>query len=532
MIVARLAQPIVLARGLPRALIAVLAGAASTLAMPPIEAWPALFLTFPVAVWLLDGATGRWNGALSAAVVGWWFGFGYFLSGLYWIGAAFLVDADLFGWLMPFAVLALPAGLALFPALAFALTRLLWPGGAARIIILAAVLTLVEWLRGHVLTGFPWNAFGYALTGSLALAQAAALVGVWGLTFIAIAVFASPAVLADDRAVTRHPWLAPAAAVVVLIALASYGAVRLATLPTRYVDGVRLRIMQPNIPQNQRFNYAAKADVVRRYLALSRRPTPQGTIADVTHLIWPESAFPFFLAREPEAVASIASLLPPNAVLITGAARYAEAASAPGRVRAYNSVYVIDPGGTAQPIYDKVHLVPFGEFLPLRPWLEQLGLEQLIRVPGGFLAGERRAPVTVAGAPAFVPLICYEAIFPRAVVPSGERPGWLLNVTNDGWFGASAGPYQHLQQARLRAIEEGLPLVRAANTGISAVIDPLGRIVAALPLDHEGILDAQLPNRITAPLYARMGDGPILAGLFGIIIICNVFRRFRRARCK
>jgi apolipoprotein N-acyltransferase len=215
--------------------------------------------------------------------------------------------------------------------------------------------------------------------------------------------------------------------------------------------------------------------------------------------------------------------------LITGGARYAESASAPGRIRAYNSVYVVDHSGTAVPVYDKVKLVPFGEFLPLRALLERLGLEQLIRVPGGFLAGDRREPVTTPSAPRFVPLVCYEIIFPRAVVPPGERPGWLLNLTNDGWFGATAGPYQHLQQARVRAIEEGLPVARAANTGISAVIDPLGRIVTALPLGREGILDSGLPGRIAAPPYTRIGDGPIWA-FGGIILIWSIWRRWRQSR--
>ena len=529
MIAARIAQPILLATGLRRALLAFLAGAASTLALPPLEVWPALFLTFPVIVWTIDGATGRWNGVAAAAAAGWCFGFGYFLCGLYWVGSAFLVDADIFGWMMPFAVTALPAGLALFTAFGFALARLLWTRGALRILTLAAALTLAEWLRGHVLTGFPWNAFGYALAGPLVLAQGAALVGLWGLTFIAVSVFASPATLADDRADTPRPWLAPAAAIAVLAGLAIYGTARLSATPTQFVAGVHLRIMQPNIPQDQRFNYSAKADVMGRYLALSSRRAvpPAAGLAGVTHLIWPESAFPFFLTREPDALAAIAELLPPGTVLITGAARYAEAESKPRRIRAFNSVYVIDHEGIIRATYDKIHLVPFGEFLPLRSLLERLGLEQLVRVPGGFLAGARRDSIATPGAPSFVPLVCYEIIFPQDAVPQGERPGWLLNVTNDGWFGASAGPFQHLLQARMRAIEEGLPLVRAANTGISAVVDPLGRIVAALPLASEGVLDAKLPERMAAPLYALTGDR-VVAAIVCVIMIFALWRRRRR----
>lgn len=527
MIATRIAAPIVLAWGVRRALIAFLAGGASTLAMPPLDLWPALFLTFPVVIWLIDGiGLGRWNGAAAAALTGWCFGFGYFLSGLYWIGNAFLVDANMFGWLLPFAVTILPAGLALFTAFGFALARLLWTRGPLRILTFAAALTLAEWLRGHLLTGFPWNAFGYALTGSLALAQAAALVGLWGLTLVALAVFASPATLADDRADTPRPWLPLAAACAVLTVLAVYGAIRLATTPTTFVAGVKLRIMQPNIPQDRRFNYAAKAEVMGRYLALSGRGgSPQGPgIAGVTHLIWPESAFPFFLTREADALAAIADFLPPGTVLITGAARLAEAESRPGHIRAYNAVLVIDHDGTVLSVYDKLHLVPFGEFLPLRSVLERLGLEQLIRVPGGFLPGRRRRPIATETAPPFVPLVCYEAIFPYSVVPAGDRPGWLLNVTNDGWFGMSSGPYQHLRQARLRAIEEGLPLIRAANTGISAVIDPVGRVVTSLPLGREGVLDSALPERMTPPLYARTGDAISIACV-GLILVLSGWRR-------
>ena len=212
---ARLAHPIVLAWGWRRILIAFLAGAATTLALPPLEVWPVPFVTFPVLVWLVDGAgASRLGGAISAAVVGWWFGFGYFVAGLYWIGNAFLVEAKVFGWLLPFAVTGLPAYLALFTALGLALARLIWTRGAARVLALALALTVAEWLRGHVLTGFPWNAFGYALMSPLVLAQGAALIGLWGMTFLAVAIYASPAVLADDRADTRRPWLAPALSVV------------------------------------------------------------------------------------------------------------------------------------------------------------------------------------------------------------------------------------------------------------------------------------------------------------------------------
>jgi apolipoprotein N-acyltransferase len=462
-------------------------------------------------------------------VAGWWYGFGYYLAGMYWIGHAFLVDAKIFGWLLPVAVLGLPAGLALFTAFGLALARLLWTRGPTRILALAVALTAAEWLRGHVLTGFPWNAFGYTLTGPLVLAQAAALIGIWGLTFLAVAIFATPAVLADERSETRRPWLPLATGAAVLIALAVYGTVRLAQQPTQFVDNVRLRIMQPNLQQDQKFNYSAKQSVMSRYLALSDRSTgPQSTgVRDATHLIWPESAFPFFLTREADALAQIANLLPQGTVLITGAVRAPEMAPAAKLSRAYNSIYVIDHDGSVLSVYDKVHLVPFGEYLPFQNFLESLGLMQLTKVQGGFIAGDRRRALEVPRAPRFLPLICYEIIFPGEAVPRGERPGWLLNLTNDGWFGISSGPHQHLQQARVRAIEEGLPLVRAANTGISAVVDPLGRTIKSLPLGTEGVLDASLPRRIDPPIYVRVGDGPAaLIVCFSLIAVIR--RRLRR----
>jgi apolipoprotein N-acyltransferase len=527
-----IALAIILMWGWKRALLAMAAGAVSALAMAPFNAWPVLFVTFPIMVWLIDGAgAGRLRGIPAAALTGWFFGFGYFVPGLYWIGYAFLVDAPTFGWLLPFAVCGLPAYLALYTALAFAAARLIWTRDASRLLALAACLTIGEWLRGHALTGFPWNAFGYALSEPLALAQSFSVIGLWGMTFIAIAVFASPAVLIDGRASMRRPWLAPVAAVAVLVIMACFGAMRFMQEPTGFIDTVKLRIMQPNLQQDVRFNYAAKADVMKKYLALSDRSTgPQTTgVKDATLLIWPESAFPFFLTREADAMAQIANLLPRGTELITGSVRPPEQAANVPITRAYNSVYVIDHDGTVRSVYDKLHLVPFGEYLPYQALMEQLGFEQLTKMQGGFLAGTRRRTLEIAGAPNVLPLICYEAIFTEDAATTEERPGWIVNLTNDGWFGISTGPYQHLQQTRMRGIEQGLPVVRAANTGISAVIDPVGRIVARLDLGVEGVLDAKLPTAIAPTIYNRFGDWPA-AVLVGFGLMVALIRRPRRRR--
>lgn len=516
---------IILAWGWKRAGLALFAGALSALAMAPFNAWPVLFVSFPIAVWLIDGAAaGKWRGVPAAAMSGFWFGLGYFVPGLYWIGNAFLVDASTFAWLIPFAALGLPAYLALFTALGFALARLLWTRDAARLLALAIGLTISEWLRGHLLSGFPWNAFGYALSEPLALAQTASLIGLWGMTFLTVAIFASPAVLIDGRSRGRKPWIAPVAALLLLAAMGVYGTVRLSLQPT-VLTKVKLRIMQPNLQQDVKFNYSAKAAVMQKYLTLSDRASgPHSTgVSDANILIWPESAFPFFLTREADAMAEIADLLPKGTVLITGSVRAPDGPPGARITRAYNSIYVIDHDGSVLSVYDKLHLVPFGEYLPFQDWMEKLGFVQLTKVQGGFIPGTRRRAMEIPNAPRALPLICYEVAFPGSIATRDDRPGWIVNLTNDGWFGISTGPYQHLQQARLRAIEEGLPLVRAANTGISAVIDPSGRIVARLGLGIEGVLDAGLPTALPPTVYAQLGDIP--AAVIGAIALLLAIRR-------
>ncbi|MEP9354574.1 apolipoprotein N-acyltransferase [Xanthobacter sp. KR7-65] len=499
--------------GWRRRFAAALAGALSALAMPPFGLWPVLALSFPLLVLLIDGCRGDLRARLAAAAgVGWWFGFGYFLASLWWIGAAFLVEADVFGWLLPFAVVAMPAGLALFTALGTAVARALWSRGALRLFALAFGLTCAEWLRGHVLTGFPWNTYGYAFSDSLVLMQGAALVGVWGLTFAAVLLLATPVLLLGPR---RTGLAAVGAATLVLAGAAAWGSHRLATTPLATVPGVTLRVMQPDLPQDKKFAYDRRRQILADYLALSARPSPAYPrgLSDVSVLIWPESAFPFIYEREPWAAQDIAAALPENVTLVTGAIRYDQ--PPPGqRSPFFNAIRVMNARGEVLHSTDKVHLVPFGEYLPLQAELEALGIEQLTRVRGGFSSGSALAPLVIPGLPLAAPLVCYEIIFPGKVVPEGVRPGWLLNLTNDAWFGMTPGPYQHFAQARMRAVEEGLPLVRAANTGISAIVDPVGRIVAWLPLGREGVVDGPLPQPLeTVSPTAKLGSLPLLVML-------------------
>lgn len=505
-----LPQRVILAEGWTRRAVAFAAGAVGALALAPIDFAPAMFVTMSVAVWLVDGsAAARGESGFAflaasmrrAAGAGWWLGFGYFLAGLWWLGAAMLVEPDQFAWALPLAVIGAPAVLALFPALGLALARALWPAGSARVFALAAGLGASEFLRGHIFTGFPWNDFGMALASVPCLDQAAALVGLHGLDILAVILFAAPATLVDGG---RRLTPAVATALLLALGLAGFGALRLASGRTEYVEGARLRLMQPNLPQDAKFKPENGPEILRRYLDLSDRAVAPGRsgVADATHLIWPESAFPFILSRNPDALAQIAATMR-SATLVTGAARAEEDArrgDGRRRTKIFNSILAIE-GGRIVAAYDKIHLVPFGEYLPLAGLLAPLGVTHL--VPGTWDAGAGPRRLVAPGLPPAAPLVCYEAIFPgEAVEAAGARPQWLLNLTNDGWFGATSGPYQHFAQARLRAIEEGLPLVRVANTGISAVVDAYGRVLDSLPLGVDGVIDARLPRAADAPPFA------------------------------
>ncbi len=507
------------ATGWRRRLIALLCGAFGALALAPVGFTPALVVPMMVAVWLLDGCApvaGRWSrpaaGTLRRAFeAGWWWGFGYFLAGFWWLGSAFLLDPE-FTWALPLGVLGVPAFLGVFTGVGFALARLAWVPGGARVFALALGLGSSEWARGHVFTGFPWNALGMGLGGTLVTAQGASLVGLDGLTLLTIALFAAPATFRHDGRWRARPALVAAGA---LALVGGYGALRLARGTVSDVPGVVVRLMQPGLQPDATFSYARKDEIVADYVALSGRydAAKRIALADVTMLVWPESAFPFLLDRDPGALATIAAALPARTTLVTGAARDEDVPASDGHPEHsvyYNSIEVIDGRGAVLDRYDKVHLVPFGEYLPFEGVLSALGLRNFVAIPGGFVPGvARRHALSVPGLPPASPLICYEAIFPGAVgagpTPSGARPRYLLNVTNDGWFGTTAGPSQHFAQVRLRAIEEGLPLIRDAATGVSAIVDPYGRVLDALPLGVAGILDGRLPDAIAPPLDARHG---------------------------
>ncbi|WP_228870258.1 apolipoprotein N-acyltransferase [Roseibium aggregatum] len=520
-----------LAWGWQRRLLCAACGALTAFALPPYEFTFVLLVTFPCLVWMLDGAVDPAPGKRvqrfrTGFVLGWLFGFGYFLSGLWWIGVAFLVEAERFAWLMPFAVLAMPVGLALFTGLGVGLAAIFWSDQFRRILVLAAGLTLTDWLRGHVLTGFPWNAFGYGVSGSLSVSQAASLVGLYGLTFFVVAVFSTPAVLADARPF-RQRATAVVVAAVALAAVAGYGAVRLwqTALPVADLD---IRIVQPSIDQKDKWRPELRDEIFQTFLDMTEAPLGGAArVGQPRMVVWPESAVPFLLTQEPGALFRIGQSLGDKTELVTGAIR-----AEPGMRGAdyFNSVFVIGTEGTVQGIYDKVRLVPFGEYVPFKPLLESLGISNLAGPMDGFEAGYQPRVLTTSESFSFLPMICYEAIFPGSLDGVSRRPDFLLNVTNDAWFGRTPGPYQHLAQARLRAIETGLPLIRAANTGISAVIDAKGQVVAKLAIFEIGLIDSKLPQRLDNTLYGIFGDLPVLVISFLIVVFAGFYQYNRDSR--
>ena len=519
------AEGVILSWGWRRRAIAFCAGAAGALALPPFSLFALMVVPMTVAIWLIDGAYDRGGGrafmaSLRAAFgAGWWMGFGYFVAGLWWVGAAFLVEADKFAWALPLGVVALPAGLAVFPAIGFAIARALWSPGPLRILAFAFGLGVSEWARGLLFTGFPWNDLGMSLGANLMLAQVASVIGLHGLTFLAIAIFAAPATL--WRIGEARFNVAPTTLAALTLALmAAFGEMRLSAPASANLSGIKLRLVQPNVGQDASFAPENRGAILRHYFDMSERATAVGSagLGGLTHLIWPESAFPFILSRDPQALGDIADMLSGGTILVTGAARLEQIGSE--RPRYYNSIEIVGPSGLSRERYDKQHLVPFGEYLPFANLLAKTGVTQFVDVPGGFEPGAGRRVLRVPGLPEATPLVCYEAIFPNEIGDSlsgAKRPGWLLNVTDDAWFGETPGPYQHYAQARLRAIELGLPLVRVATSGISAVVDGLGRETASLPLGAEGVLDASLPEALTPTWQSRFGS--LGAGLIALAFL-------------
>ncbi len=511
-------------RGWRRSGLAFVAGAVGALAFAPFYLAPLLVVAFCVLVVLLDGIAVGEKPVRTALITGWWFGFGHFLVGLYWVALSFLVQAEEFAWMAPFAMFGVPAFIAVFPGMATAVAIYFWRNHWSRVLIFAASWSILEYARGHVLTGLPWNLAGQALAGTAVGAQSAAVYGVYGLSLIVVVLAASPAMWLGGGFELRRQLQGVVYSIAGFSVLFLFGAIRLAAPDPGVHENVLLRVVQPNIPQREKIDPALWGRNFARHVALSRGPFPPDTQVFV---IWPENSAPL-VDEVTGALQTLSAELPKSAILVAGSVRRENGGD--GRDRYFNSIAVIPEtpiGRRAVAHYDKHHLVPFGEYLPMQGVLRAAGLAQLAPFQDGFTAGA--GPKTFRlGGPSFSPLICYEAVFPGALYPRGDRPDWLVTVTNDAWFGDSSGPRQHLDQARLRSIESGLPMARAANTGISAVIDPKGRYLSRLPLYTEGRITLPLPKPLSPTVYARFGDVVYYFLILGLFVAAYSVRSRNR----
>ncbi len=467
-------------------------GALSAGSLPPVHAIPVLLVTLPGLLTLIGTSATR----RCAARRGWWFGFGFHLLGLYWITEAILIEAASFWWLVPVAVPLVASVLALFVAVATAIARC-FPSGWRRCLALAASWTLADIARQFIATGFPWNPWGsiWAIPGTAGdvFLQPAAWIGVYGLGLATL-------LLASTPAMTRR-WQLGGALLLVLWLVA--GTIRI-TLPAPMPINVTVLLVQGNVAQGQKWNRDLAIAILQRYVELTKAAS-----AGVDIVIWPETAVPFLLEQEPSVRQRIAAAAR-GAVSLVGGVRFDP------DERPRNTLFAVMPNATLGSRYDKWHLVPFGEYQPA--WLP---LPIQVVPGGGFAKGPGPRTLSVPGVPPFGPLICYEAIFGTQIVEDGNRPAWLVNITNDAWFGNSTGPRQHLAAARMRAVEEGLPLMRAANTGISAAFDAYGRSIGQIDLGVTGTLRVTLPGPMTTTLYSRLGlTLPIFLSIVVFILAC------------
>lgn len=491
------AAPIVLHRR--PYLLAALSGAAAGLGQVPFSLTPLALVSLGLAAWIGRARPG-WRGA---AWTGFAAGTGYFAVTLHWIVEPFLVDPARHGWMAPFALVFMSTGFALFWALAFGLARRLGGGGVGYALTLAAGLAMVEWLRSTILTGFPWALLGYVWSEGPA-AQLGAVMGPFGLTLLASAAAVLPIMGArvwQRIALLGALWLGPLAAGALIAPEV--------TIPDPQAPLVRL--VQPNAPQDQKWDPDFVATFYDRQLDF----TAAAGAPDL--IVWPETALPYLLQDSDSAAAEVAAAAGGLPVLV-GAQR------AEGR-RYYNSLALLGSSGRIEQRYDKYHLVPFGEYIPFGGITRRVGLRAFTAQEGfGYSPGPGPQLLDLGAAGRVLPLICYEAIFPRDVAAAPSRPDWLLQVTNDAWFGSFSGPQQHLAQARMRTIEQGLPMIRVANTGISAVIDAGGRVLAELPLNEAGFLDHRVPRALSPTRYARLGDWPVLS-ITGLLFALGLWMR-------
>ena len=500
-------------------------GTLAALSLPPYPFTPLYYIGLGLA-FILMVQTER---PREAFLLGLAFGFGYFGLGISWVGQSFLAQSDVPHWSAPIAVFFLVVYLSLFPAAAFMVTRKMMPQNwGARAFIFAAVFSAFEWARGIIgAIGFPWNNASSIWWPVDEMVQSVAIFGSYGLGLITLLTVVLFAPLFDDKAPNISRLGLPLAATALLGLFFLSGWIRLEGAAVTNHGEVTLRLVQANIPQLEKWDPEFLRRNFDRHVSLSTAGVAGND--GPTHIIWPETAIPYDIDNDQGLREYLAGNLGPDRTLISGATRI-ENGDTP---RIYNSIYSLGPGGEILDVYDKVHLVPFGEYIPFRPVLGQIGLETVVAGTLDYSSGAGLKTVKLPGLPPFSPLICFEIIFSGRVVGDGPPPEWFLNVTNDAWFGNSSGPYQHYELARMRAIEQGVPVVRAAGTGISGVIDPFGRTVQKLDLGTSGFLDVQLPRALsTTTIFSNFGNYPFFILLVVFSIIGIFLRPFSRPEKK
>jgi apolipoprotein N-acyltransferase len=479
-------------------------GGLVALALPPLYIIPAAIIGFSAHLYQLSVCANK----KQAFWLGWWFGWGYFTAGLYWIAIALTVDMAQFWWMIPFAIFGIPAILAFYTALVSLITFVIPRNGWQKVIVFAILWTVAEMLRGYLFTGFPWNLVGYIWAVSDNMLQITSITGILGLSLVTVLAFAMPFTIEKSG---YKPTIITFA---VLIFIWLGGAVRLSGELVAPTDKM-VRIVQGNIKQDDKWDTDLRADIVHKYINMSRSPG----LDKITAVVWPESAIPYFVEPGSSLLKVVKDAAPPHGYLLTGS-MHAEHLEHDFIGKMWNSFHIIDHDGKIAAVYDKHHLVPFGEYMPFR---EILPIEKITGGMGDFESGNGAVTLQVEDLPGISPLICYEAIFSGAVTDKNSSPQLMINVTNDAWYGNSSGPYQHFNMVRVRAVEEGIPLIRAANTGISGVIDAYGRVVAKTNLGEDKVLDEYIPSSIgNKTIYNRFGYSIIWMFLLFGGIICII----------
>jgi apolipoprotein N-acyltransferase len=497
-------------------------GVGTALALPPVSLLLSAVLCLTLLI-LLESAPTQRN-QRTAFIRGLAFGFGYFCFALHWIGFAFFVDVQNDLWMMPFAVGGLSLFMAVFWGVAFVICDFIVKRGFLRWLILPCSLAFIEWLRGYVFTGFPWAVPGLMAEHSSSILQLASVFAMPGLTLLVLVWCMLPGALLLSYRGGLKQMSVPLVLLLTLPVSLFWGQQRLAHHPMT-TEGPLIRLVQPNIAQSDKWRAENASKIFDELMTLTTAESE--TAERPVAVIWPEASVPFLLDESETALKRIAEQLESGQTLLAGSIRRTVSSSTCIKCpdNYFTSILSIDDGGRVIGRYDKWRLVPGGEYLPLAWLLEPLGFRKVVNLPESFSAGPGPTLETVPGVGAAVMLICYEAIFPHQLVPDGKRGRWIVNVTNDGWFGRSIGPYQHLAQVRMRAVEQGLPVARAANTGISAVMDGLGRTVAATALGEQGFVDARLPPPLGPTLFARYGILPSFIIFAALLAIAGFARR-------